>query len=71
MKTKIEEMGMTRESFPPKLKYFRAQIMGWSQERLAREIGVTALTVSNWERGRTVPRADGVIRALVGAGFVS
>jgi transcriptional regulator with XRE-family HTH domain len=29
--------------------------LGYSQERLAREIGVSFCTVNRWERGRTVP----------------
>jgi transcriptional regulator with XRE-family HTH domain len=29
--------------------------MGWSQEELADELGVTQATISNWERGRSRP----------------
>lgn len=29
--------------------------LGMSQSRLAKEIGVTRFTVSNWEKGRTDP----------------
>ncbi|MFQ5353306.1 MAG: helix-turn-helix domain-containing protein [Thermodesulfobacteriota bacterium] len=29
--------------------------LGWSQERLARELGVSFSTVNRWERGRTSP----------------
>ncbi len=31
---------------------------GWSQYRLAREVGVTPSTVYNWERGRFEPKAS-------------
>jgi transcriptional regulator with XRE-family HTH domain len=29
---------------------------GWSQEQLAKELGVSHSTVYNWEKGRTMPR---------------
>lgn len=29
--------------------------LGWSQERMARELGVSFCTVNRWERGKTVP----------------
>lgn len=29
--------------------------LGWSQERFARELGVSFCTVNRWERGKTVP----------------
>lgn len=29
--------------------------LGWSQERLAREIGVSFCTVNRWEKGRSAP----------------
>ena len=31
------------------------QLMGWSQERLAREAGVSFCTVNRWENGKTRP----------------
>ncbi len=31
------------------------QARGWSQERLAHEIGISFTTVSNWERGKRIP----------------
>lgn len=30
-------------------------VFGWSQERLARELGVSFSTVNRWERGKTTP----------------
>lgn len=30
-------------------------VLGWSQERLAREVGVSFCTVNRWERGKTSP----------------
>lgn len=32
------------------------QARGWSQERLAHEIGISFTTVSNWERGKRIPQ---------------
>lgn len=32
-------------------------VLGYSQERFAREIGVTFATVNRWERGRTRPNS--------------
>ncbi len=29
--------------------------LGWTQERLAREIGVSFSTVNRWERGQSAP----------------
>ncbi|MEE8472229.1 MAG: helix-turn-helix transcriptional regulator [Dehalococcoidia bacterium] len=37
-----------------KIKQFRVS-KGWSQERLARDIGVSLNTVQRWESGKTVP----------------
>ena len=30
--------------------------LGWSQEQMAREVGVSFTTINRWERGRAVPR---------------
>lgn len=38
--------------------------LGLSQERFAQRIGVTAATVSRWERGRTRPRSEALLRLL-------
>jgi transcriptional regulator with XRE-family HTH domain len=37
-----------------KLKQFRV-LKGWSQEKLARDIGVSLNTVQRWESDKTVP----------------
>lgn len=37
-----------------KLKHYRLTI-GWSQEHLARELGVSLNTVQRWESGKTKP----------------
>jgi len=39
---------------PEKIKKIRLSL-GWSQERMARELGVSFSTVNRWERGRTSP----------------
>ncbi|MFQ5442179.1 MAG: helix-turn-helix domain-containing protein [Thermodesulfobacteriota bacterium] len=39
---------------PDRIKKVRLSL-GWSQERLARELGVSFSTVNRWERGRTKP----------------
>jgi len=39
---------------PERIKRIRT-LLGWSQERLARELGVSFSTVNRWERGRTRP----------------
>jgi len=39
---------------PERIKKIRLSL-GWSQERLARELGVSFSTVNRWERGRTSP----------------
>jgi transcriptional regulator with XRE-family HTH domain len=36
------------------IKYLR-KIKGWTQERLARNLGVTLNTVQRWEMGKTKP----------------
>lgn len=35
-------------------------LLGWSQERFARELGVSFCTVNRWERGRTRPSPMGL-----------
>ncbi|NIQ89822.1 MAG: helix-turn-helix transcriptional regulator [Deltaproteobacteria bacterium] len=42
------------ESLGQKVKYFR-KIKGWSQEYLARNIGVSLNTVQRWEMERNEP----------------
>jgi len=39
---------------PERIKKIRISL-GWSQERLARELGVSFSTVNRWEKGRTAP----------------
>lgn len=39
---------------PREIKRIRL-FMGWSQERLAREVGVSFCTVNRWENGKTAP----------------
>lgn len=39
---------------PEETKSLR-QALGWSQEKLAREVGVSFCTVNRWERGRSSP----------------
>lgn len=39
---------------PDDIKRLR-KTLGWSQERFARELGVSFCTVNRWERGRTSP----------------
>jgi transcriptional regulator with XRE-family HTH domain len=41
---------MSREE----IKHIRKQL-GWSQERLARELGLSFSTISRWERGESKP----------------
>ena len=40
------------------------QRRGWTQAQLADAVGVTALTVSRWERGTAIPRGKRVRRVL-------
>ena len=44
----------TFENIAEELKKFRQQ-KGWSQDDLAREIGVSFATVNRWENGKTKP----------------
>lgn len=68
---KIEDLGIKRDGFAGDLVKFRKEIMGWTQERLAREIGVTVRTIQRWEHGLAWPTGDRTIRALIQARFVS
>jgi transcriptional regulator with XRE-family HTH domain len=45
---------MLVNDFPLLLKRARRN-RGWTQEQLAKELGVTRITVSRWEQGETVP----------------
>lgn len=40
---------------PQRIKALRL-MAGWSQKDMASRLGVTWLTVSNWERGRNIPQ---------------
>lgn len=53
---------------PPGLKIKRARRWrGWSQKRLAQEIGdVSFKTVGNWERGLTYPRFPERVEEVLG-----
>ncbi len=42
------------EIFSDKLKHCRSRL-GWSQEQLARNVGVSLNTVQRWEAGKTKP----------------
>ena len=44
----------TFENIAEELKKLRQQ-KGWSQEALARELGVSFATVNRWENGKTKP----------------
>ena len=44
----------TFENIAEKLKKLRQQ-QGWSQEDLARNLGVSFATVNRWENGKTKP----------------
>lgn len=48
------EKNSLMESLGQKVKYFR-KIKGWSQEYLARNIGVSLNTVQRWEMERNEP----------------
>lgn len=47
------------EVFSKKLKYYM-DIKGLSQKELAQRIGVSEASVSNWQKGIKIPRADKV-----------
>jgi len=44
----------SRTRFPNRLKYER-ELRGWSQGKLAEELGTSVVTVSSWERGVALP----------------
>lgn len=67
---RASDVGISREGFGEKLIQFRRTVMGWTQERLARELGVRVRTIQRWERGVTFPRTDTVIRELVRVRFL-
>jgi putative transcriptional regulator len=46
---------MTNQDVPGIVRNIRRK-NGWSQERLAHEMGVSFTTVSNWERGKRTPQ---------------
>ncbi|MBI5236842.1 MAG: PilZ domain-containing protein [Deltaproteobacteria bacterium] len=50
---------------PEKIKRLRTAL-GWSQERLAREVGVSFCTVNRWERGKSKPSpmAENVLKRM-------
>jgi transcriptional regulator with XRE-family HTH domain len=50
----MREENSLMESLGQKVKYFR-KIKGWSQEYLARNIGVSLNTVQRWEMERNEP----------------
>jgi transcriptional regulator with XRE-family HTH domain len=40
---------------------------GWTQQKLAAELGVGSRTIGNWERGETVPKSRaGMLDAVLG-----
>ena len=49
-----EEAMSTFENIAEELRQLRQQ-QGWSQEDLARKIGVSFATVNRWENGKTKP----------------
>ncbi|MBE7415172.1 MAG: PilZ domain-containing protein [Deltaproteobacteria bacterium] len=54
---------------PDDIKRLR-YLFGWSQERLARELGVSFSTVNRWEKGRSRPSPLAISTlATLGAGF--
>ena len=56
----IEIVALGGEDVAIAVPRFR-EIMGWSQERLAHEVGVTVQTVWHWERGAR-PQHDNLAR---------
>jgi transcriptional regulator with XRE-family HTH domain len=39
--------------------------VNWSQQELARQIGVSQTTISFWERGIEVPRLEHIVKLLI------
>ena len=48
-------MKKTTKSTPNQNLYFAREQFGWSQQKLADEVGTTPVNVSRWERGITMP----------------
>ena len=46
-----------------RLKAIREQL-GWSEETLAHELGVSYSTLSRWERGESLPNSRVVLEAI-------
>jgi len=42
------------QNIPEKLKYYRGS-KNWSQEQLARFVGVSLYTIQRWESGKSAP----------------
>ncbi len=42
---------------------------GWSQEALARSSGIRSTSISNYERGQTVPVVKAVVRLVAALGY--
>ena len=40
------------------------KVLGWSQERTAREIGVSLCTYGRWERGESKPGSEAMMHQL-------
>jgi transcriptional regulator with XRE-family HTH domain len=49
-----------REAFRQALRHAR-QERGWSQRRLAQEVGVSHSSISSWERGSSLPEPANVV----------
>jgi len=49
-----------REAFRQALIHIRHQ-QGWSQRRLAKEVGLSHSTIAVWERGQTIPEPANVV----------
>lgn len=58
----IPSEGVNELSRKNRLSFWR-KVRGLSQSDLAHLIGVTYVTISNWERGETLPTKDQVDRA--------
>jgi len=50
-------------TFAKKLRKARLE-RGWSQERLARALGVSKFTVQRWEAGKTRPTSMAIIMRI-------
>ena len=56
-------LAMRDKSFAAKLKRARLE-RGWSQERLARALGVSKYTITRWETGKTRPVCSAVLERI-------